>query len=102
MLHAGPQPVRSCCHRPKAWLPAASRCRGAKVSVHSTGKTAYLQLGTTWVSFDSPETLGLKIAEAKKLGLCGIMVRPAVRAGGGSLLSAVQAACACGLHGDGS
>ena len=43
--------------------------------VDEPAKAAYTWLGDQWVSFDTPDTLGMKKAAAKDLGLGGLMVR---------------------------
>ena len=43
-------------------------------SVDEAAKAAYLVSGSTWIGFDLPQTLYMKIKEAEKLGLGGLMV----------------------------
>lgn len=46
---------------------------GARVMLDAAAKSAYLQQGSTWVSFDLPQTIFLKTQAAKALGLGGLM-----------------------------
>ncbi len=43
--------------------------------ISSPAKAAYLVSGTTWISFDLPQTIYMKILAARQLGLGGLMVR---------------------------
>ena len=47
---------------------------GAKVTVDTTAKAAYLVKGAQWIGYDNPDTLRMKIVAAKGMGLGGVMV----------------------------
>jgi chitinase len=46
-----------------------------QVTIHDGAKAAYLVSGSTWVGFDLPQTIYMKILAARQLGLGGLMVR---------------------------
>lgn len=52
-------------------LPSAP----TQVRVSSEAKAAYLVRGTTWVGFDLPQTIYMKLVAAAQLELGGVMVR---------------------------
>jgi hypothetical protein len=48
---------------------------GLQVTIHEGAKAAYLVHGSTWVGFDLPQTIWMKILAARERGLGGLMVR---------------------------
>ena len=50
---------------------------GVAVGIDTVAKAAYLTLGDTWVSFDLPQTLHMKIQAARDWNLGGLMVSAA-------------------------
>lgn len=52
--------------------PTPASCQ---VVISSQAKAAYLVSGTTWISFDLPQTIYMKILAARERGLGGLMVR---------------------------
>ena len=67
--HSHPHP-----HTPRFEVKQLYIAAGGQVSINAPGKAAYLQLGNTWVSFDLPQTIYLKIKAARALKLGGLMV----------------------------
>lgn len=53
-------------------LPRPLPCQ---VVISNQAKAAYLVSGTTWISFDLPQTIYMKILAARERGLGGLMVR---------------------------
>ena len=52
-----------------------------QVTIHEAAKAAFLVSGSTWVGFDLPQTLCMKIKAADALGLGGLMVGGSCRVG---------------------
>ena len=61
-----------------------------QVTIHEAAKAAYLVSGSTWVGFDLPQTLYMKIKEVERLGLGGLMVSASWRAGRPAVAGAVD------------
>ena len=60
-------------------VPAVPPC--PQVTIHEGAKAAYLVSGSTWVGFDLPQTLYMKIKAADALGLGGLMVSASCKLG---------------------